>query len=245
MPGLKRAVSLSRALSKSGICSRSQAETLIGEGRVVVNGKVVTHAALRVDLLVDRIDVDGKPVARKKEFTYLLMNKPTGAVTTRSDERGRKTVFDLLPKERTFLFPVGRLDKETSGLLLFTNDSQMGEKLTNPVSEIPKTYRAVVEGKVTESAFERLRKGMTLEEGWTTLPAKIDHISFEDGATLCDVTIVEGKNRQVRRMFESVGHRVVALDRVSLGPLHLGPIGRGEHRYLTPREIDLLRECVV
>ncbi|HTX17514.1 MAG TPA: pseudouridine synthase [Bacteroidota bacterium] len=244
MPPLKRVVSLSRALSKLGLCSRSQAEVLIGEGRVAVNGKIVSRPAVRVDPFVDRIAVDSRSLARTKEFVYLMLNKPTGVVTTRADERGRRTVFELLPPEKTFLFPVGRLDKETSGLLLFTNDSQTGEKLTNPGSAIPKTYRVVAKGRVSESSFDQLRRGVILDEGWRTLPAKVDDVSIADGSTTCDVTIVEGKNRQVRRMFEFINHEVISLERISFGPLRLGALRRGEHRRLTPSEIEELREAV-
>ncbi len=240
----KRAVSLSRALSKLGLCSRSEAEVLVSEGRVSVNGRVVSRSAIRVDLLRDRISVDAKPLARRKEFIYVAMNKPTGVLTTRSDERGRKTVFDLLPREKTFIFPVGRLDKESSGLLIFTNDSQIGERLTNPKSKIQKTYRVAAEGQIAESSLNVLRNGITLEEGWTTLPALVGNVLRKGATTTCDVTIVEGKNRQVRKMFERIGHPVIALERISVGPLRLGSMASGAYRHLTPAEIVELRKSV-
>ena len=240
----KRAVSLSRALSKLGLCSRSEAEELVSEKRVSVNGRIVSRPAIRVDLLRDRISVDAKPVARRKEFIYVVLNKPTGVVTTRADERGRRTVFDLLPCEKTFIFPVGRLDKETSGLLLFTNDSQIGEQLTNPVSKVQKTYRVTAEGMITEKSLDTMRRGISIEEGCTTLPAFVGNVVQEGALTSCDVTIVEGKNRQVRKMFDRIGHPVVSLQRISIGPIRLGSLALGSFRYLAADEIVQLRKSV-
>ena len=151
-------------------------------------------------------------------------------------------MFDLLPEGKPFIVPVGRLDKETSGALLFTNDSQLGERLTNPDSKFPKTYRVVAEGTVREEALEKIRKGIKIEEEYTTLPAGITNVIRNESSTGCYVTIVEGKNRQVRKMFEAAGHRVIELQRVSIGPLQLGSLPAGSIRRLTMQEIIQLRK---
>lgn len=240
----KRVVSLSRALSKLGYCSRRQADQLINGGKVSVNGRIVAHPAFRVDPLRDKIRVEAQSLAAKKEFIYILMNKPAGVVTTRADERGRKTVFDLLPKHDTFIFPVGRLDKETSGALLFTNDSQLGERLTNPNSKVPKTYYAVSEGTISDDAIRILCGGMEIEGTFTTLPAAVSNVVRNESTTECTITIVEGKNRQIRKMFDAIGHRVLSLRRVSIGPLLIGSLSVGASRYLSSTEISQLRKSV-
>ena len=240
---IKRVVSLPRALSKLGLCSRSQAEKLVLEGAVSVNGKIIKSLSFRVDPAKDKIEAAGAVVDKKKEFIYLLMNKPKDIVTTRSDERGRRTVYDVLKESKSIegvghLFPVGRLDKETSGALLITNDSQLGEKLTNPESRIPKTYEVFCEGTLTREALSELADGVELDDEYKTLPARISKMYSENNFSRCEITIVEGKNRQVRRMFEAIGHPVLELKRIAIGSLRLEDLPLGKVRKLKPEEIS-------
>ncbi|MCK9408144.1 MAG: pseudouridine synthase [Bacteriovoracaceae bacterium] len=242
-----RVVSLPRALSKLGFCSRSQAEKLVTDGVVSVNGKVITSLSFRVNPSKDSIIVEGAAVTKEKSFVYLLMNKPVDVVTTRVDERGRKTVYDLLKAERSVhdaghLFPVGRLDKDTSGALLITNDSQLGEKLTNPGSKFPKTYKVVCEGVLNREVLSELSEGIELEDGYTTMPARISKMFSENNVSECEITVVEGKNRQIRRMFESIGFPVIELERIAIGPVLLGELQSGQIRKLSKDEIANLKK---
>ena len=207
---------------------------MIREGRVSVNGNVVRNPSRRCSPADDRFAVDGLKLAPKR-LVYILMNKPEGVVTTRSDERKRATVYDVLGEMGSWLFPVGRLDKDTSGLLLLTNDNQLGEKLTSPRSRVPKTYRVRLDRKIGDADLGKLRKGITLR-GTKLLPAVV---SREDGTSF-EMTIVEGKNRQIRRMCEQLGFNVLALMRVKIGECDLGGLKPGEWRYVTKREVQLL-----
>lgn len=243
----KRVVSLPRALSKLGYCSRSQAEKLVVNGTVSVNGKIVKSLSFRVDPAKDKITVEGAVIDKKKEFVYLLMNKPKDIVTTRKDERGRRTVYDVLKESRNIedvghLFPVGRLDKETSGALLITNDSQLGEKLTNPESQTPKTYEVFCEGTLTREKLSELADGVELDDEYTTLPARISKMFSENNFSRCEITITEGKNRQVRRMFEAIGHPVLELKRIAIGSLQLEDLPLGKVRKLKVDEIAQLKK---
>lgn len=246
-PAPRRVVSLPRALSKLGLCSRSQAEQWIAEGRVTVNGKKILSLAFRVDPDRDVLTVNGDPVKKKKQFISLLLNKPIGIITTRQDERGRRTVYDLLNESPfseigTHLFPVGRLDKETSGAIIMTNDSQLGDFITNPHSHLPKTYTVQCEGELSIDDAKCLSQGVLLNDGYMTMPAKLSHIRSVRESTSCYITIVEGKNRQIRRMFEAVSHPVLQLRRIAIGPIMLGNLREGEFRKLSPKEILELKE---
>jgi pseudouridine synthase len=233
-------VSLARAISKLGVTSRSQAAKLVSEGKVCINGLVVTSPSLRISMEKDKIKIEDK-VIKPKKFIYLLMNKPMDVVTTRSDEKKRKTVYDLLGDIKEYVFPIGRLDKDTTGLLLLTNDNRLGERLTNPRSNVSKTYIAELDKTIKEKDLDILHQGVTLDDGYKTLPAFLKIIGDRNSKTKVEITITEGKNRQIHRMFESVGYKVVALKRIRLGNLNIGSTKLGHWRLLTKSEV--IKSC--
>lgn len=233
---------LDRALSRLGACSRSQARSAIAAGRVQVNGKRVVDADTWVDIGRDQLALDGEPVrARPKEIW--LLHKPVGVVTTSSDELGRDTVHALLPPDLPWLAPVGRLDLDTSGLLLFTNDSDLANAITAPATKLPKTYEVCCDGCIDDASLTRLARGVQLDDG-PTLPAKVDRLGGDDRTTLLRLVITEGRNRQVRRMVAAIGSHVLALHRPRIGPLTLGDLPVGAARRLTAAEVDALRAAV-
>jgi len=232
-------VSLARLLSKFGLASRSEACGIIAAGRVKVNGVVVRSAERWIDPHADRVMVDGRPL-RPRQFVYIAMHKPAGVVTTRSDEHARPTVYRLLPDVGCRLFPVGRLDKETSGLLLFTNDTRFGERITSPDSGIAKTYVVHPDIPLAEGHRRIMEEGMELRRGERLLPAQV---VCKDGGRICEITIREGRNRQVRRMFAAFGYVVSSLHRTRIGPVKLGALAPGMVRPLLPGEIKALSSC--
>ncbi len=232
-------VSLARALSKLGVTSRALARELILAGRVTVNGRVLANPEVRVHPEGEMIAVDGQNVAREKRV-YLMMNKPFGTVTTRSDERGRRTVYDLLKDQDRRLFPVGRLDRESRGLLLFTNDTQWANALMDPAEKIPKVYQVRLDREMDIRDMKRLESGLVLDDGYQTRPATITRLPRADGHGV-EVAITEGKNRQVRRMMAALGYGVQALIRTRIGPVSLADLREGELRPLTPDEIQALK----
>lgn len=232
---------LQKYLALSGVASRRASEKMIADGRVTVNGHVITEMGVQVDEDADQITVDGTVIHLEEEKHYLAYYKPVGEVTTASDPEGRPTVMDKFRDYPVRLYPVGRLDFDSEGLLLLTNDGDMMNSLLHPSHEVDKTYLAKVSNRVEEEAIRRLRAGVQLDERLTS-PAHVRVVRYESFATVLLVTIHEGRYRQVRRMFEAVGHQVVQLKRVGFGPLLLGDLPRGQWRRLTPNEIRKLKE---
>lgn len=226
-------------ISKAGLGSRSEARTWIHARRVQVNGKVVENPDQWVSFEKDKILFDGKPL-RTKERVYLLLYKPTGYITSYGDPDGRPTVYDLITELDTFVSPVGRLDLDTSGLLLLTNDTQLAERLTNPLHKVPKTYLVKCSNLLTDEALESLRTGVELSDG-PTLPAQVKRVRDSEKYTHLEITIHEGRNRQVRRMLEAVGSKVLKLVRTKLGPLTLDGLAIGKWRPLTESELSALQ----
>ncbi|MBI5149976.1 MAG: rRNA pseudouridine synthase [Candidatus Omnitrophica bacterium] len=227
-------------LSRNGVCSRRKALGLVTGGRVSVNGRPVVEPSTPVDPAKDKICVDGKAVAAKA-YTYILFNKPQGCVTTREDRFAEKTVFDLLPAEFRHLVPVGRLDKDTEGLLLLTNDGDLTHRLTHPSFGVDKTYRVKMTGTLEAKDREALEKGVVIE-GRRTAPARVQDVRRSGGGTELTITIHEGRKRQVRLMAAAVGRKVIYLQRVAQGPLRLGGLQAGRWRELTGNEIQGLRK---
>jgi len=234
---------LQKILARAGYASRRQAEAVIAAGRVTVNGAPAILGA-RADIDTDRIEVDGKPIRVDEADVTILLHKPTGFVVTAEDERGRRTVYDLLPGAPAHLRYVGRLDRDTSGLLLLSTDGELAHRLTHPRYEVPKTYEATVEGAVPAEALTRLRLGVQLDDDVTTAPAEVTRTGGDAHETRVRLVIHEGHNRQVRRMFEAVGHRVTRLIRTRIGPLSLDGLPLGASRNVTPEELNALRALV-
>jgi 23S rRNA pseudouridine2605 synthase len=240
-PGeLRGRLSLARALSKFGVCSRKQAEAWIEAGRVSVGGRVVLFPARRIDPRRDAVRVDGRRVGDEKERLALLLHKPVGYITSRGDPGGRPTIYDLLGEVSEWVFPVGRLDRDTSGLLVLTNDHRLGQRLTDPEHAVGKTYHVLVVGAPSRETIQALRDGMPLGDGSTTRPAKVRTIGATRGGSWLELVLTEGKNRQVRRMCANLGHDVIELVRVRIGALGLGELGPGEWRRLTPDDLSAL-----
>ncbi len=230
---------INKFLAEKGIASRRHADEMISAGRVTINGVVVALGASVQE--GDEVAVDGRvlEVSEKKE-EYYLMNKPKGVVCTVSDDRGRKTVIDLLPEGVGRVFPVGRLDYATEGLLILTNDGDLAYRLTHPMTEIPKTYMAKIEGTLTEKDLNPIRSGVELD-GVLTKKCKAHVVETNKAYTKVHITITEGRNRQVRRMFEAIGRNVELLRRVSIGQLKLTGLDRGKIRPLTEQEVLYLK----
>jgi 23S rRNA pseudouridine2605 synthase len=229
---------LERVLSKAGVGSRTDARKWIGAGRIRVNGKLIQTPDHWVDLQCDQVTLDGKPVRAGKKI-YLLLYKPKGYITSYKDPEGRPTVYDLIQSVGQWVVPVGRLDQDTSGLLLLTNDTHFGELVTNPDYKISKTYLVKTSTPLNENQLEQLRKGVMLKDG-PTQPAIVRRVRDSGKYTFLEVTIREGRNRQVRRMIEAIGSKVLKLVRTEIGGLRIGDLPIGTYRELLPAEVKLL-----
>lgn len=236
---------LQKVLAHAGVASRRHCEELIVQGSVQVNGKVVRELGTRVDPSVDRITLNGRAI-RIEQHVYLMLYKPTGVITSVSDPRGRRVVTDLLTGIKERVYPVGRLDYDTSGLLLLTNDGELANRLAHPSYEIDKVYRAWVRGVPSPDKIKRLATGIRLEDGMTS-PGEARLLKTAPGQdkALVELTIHEGRNRQVRRMCEAIGHPVLSLERIRLGFLTLEGLQLGQYRPLTSTEVERLKQGLV
>ncbi len=233
---------LQKVMAQAGVASRRKCEEIIRAGRVKVNDKVVTELGVKVDPDTDVITVDGKPL-RKEKPVYILFHKPRGVISSVHDPEGRKVVTDFMPEIKERIYPVGRLDYDTEGLLLLSNDGEFTQLLTHPKHEIPKTYYATVKGVPHGSVLEQLSKGVMLEDGMTH-PAEVEYVDVEpdESRSVISITIHEGRNRQVRRMLEAVQIPLIKLRRVAFGFLTLEGVRRGKYRMLKPNEVKELMD---
>jgi pseudouridine synthase len=229
---------LDRVLSKAGLASRTDARQWIADGRVKVNGNVVQSPDHWVDFARDKVTLDDQPL-RAGPKLYLLLYKPTGYLTTFKDPEGRPTIYDLIQDAGRWVVPVGRLDLDTSGLLLLSSDTQFAERVTNPDYKVPKTYLVKASTLLSDEQLQQLRDGVTLNDG-PTKPAEVKRVRDSAKYSFIEITIHEGRNRQVRRMLDAVGSRVLKLVRVAIGALRIGDLPIGTYRELTPAEIAML-----
>ena len=229
---------LERVLSKAGLGSRTEARSWIHAGRVTVNGTATRNPDQWVDMERDKVRFDGTPL-ETRERVYVLLYKPTGYLTTYKDPKGRPTVYDLVKDVGTFLSPVGRLDLDTSGLLLMTNDNRLAERVTNPESHVPKTYLVTASPALSDAQLQRLRDGLELSDG-PTRPARVTRVRDAETSTQFEIVLTEGRNRQVRRMVEALDAKVQELVRIKLGPIPIGRLPIGKWRRLTPTEVARL-----
>ncbi|MEX5215666.1 MAG: rRNA pseudouridine synthase [Nitrospiraceae bacterium] len=236
-------IRLQKVIAESGLASRRKAEALITAGRVTVNGTVITELGTKVDPARDHVKVDGKHLSAAQPFVYLVLNKPKHVMSTLDDPGGRPTVKDYLRGVSIRVFPVGRLDFDSEGLMLLTNHGELAQALLHPRYHVPKTYLIKVKGVLTDEEIERLEEGVKLEDGMTS-PAHVKKVRKAEQNSWLEITIREGRKHQVKRMLESVGHPVIKLVRVRMGPLALDNLEPGEYRFLTDGEANALRELV-
>ena len=233
---------INKYIALCGVASRRTAEELILAGRVTVNDEVMTELSYKVDEENDIVKVDDKLIKEENKLVYILLNKPEGYITTVKDQFDRPSVLDLVSDIKERVYPIGRLDYETSGLLLLTNDGDLTYKLTHPKHEVDKTYVARVKGKLTKEEIERFKTGLKIED-YTTAPAKLKVIKYDEqrDSSLLEIKIHEGKNRQVRKMCKAINHPVLRLRRSAMGKIKIGDCEIGKYRYLTEDEIKYLK----
>jgi 23S rRNA pseudouridine2605 synthase len=234
-------VRLQKVIADSGLASRRKAEELIAQGRVTVNGAVVCELGTKVNPEKDHVKVDGRHLKPAPPQTFIMLNKPRNVVSTMSDPGGRSTIADLLPGVRMRVFPVGRLDFDSEGLMLLTNDGELAQLLLHPRHHVPKTYLVKVKGMLAPEHIEALEKGVMLDDGRTG-PANVKKVGKATENSWLEVTIYEGRKHQVKRMLDAVNHPVLKLKRVKFGPLALGDLPTGQYRFLTDREANAVRE---
>ena len=242
-PDSSRKIGLARALSKLGYCSRQQAFQLIRQGKVRLNGTTPKNPETPVRLGTDRIEMQGHAL-KPAEKIYLMLNKPRGIITSAADEKGRDTVYTLLPPDLTWLAPVGRLDKASEGLLLFTNDSEWNARVTNPETHLDKTYHVQIATVADSHLIESLERGVETERNKTVRCKYARLLRTGERNSWLELTLDEGKNRQIRRMFDALGIEVLRLIRVSIGPLQLGDLPKGSHRLVAPAELTALNRAM-
>ncbi len=232
---------LNKFMATAGVASRRKCDDIIASGRVRVNAKVVKKLGTVIDPQRDLVTVDNKPIRVKGDFIYIMLNKPTGVVTTVKDPYGRPTVIKFVEKlsNKKRVYPVGRLDYNSSGLLLFTNDGDTAQKLIHPSFALDKVYMVTTPVKLNEGQISALRKGVDIG-GFVTSPAKVEYVREDRGMSVYKIIIHEGKNRQIRRMIEAVGSKVVALSRVAIGKITLGNLEVGKSRFLTEDEVSYI-----
>lgn len=240
MNGEKR-MRINKYIAMSGLCSRRKADELVLNGNVKINGAVMKEPGYEVEES-DRVEVNGKPLVEQEKLVYYLLNKPLGIVTTASDEYDRMTVIDLMKDVGERIFPVGRLDYNTSGALILTNDGKLSYRIMHPKNEVTKTYHALVSGVISKERIWKLRNGVDIG-GYVTKPARVTLIKENKNSAIIEITISEGKNRQVRKMLKAVGNPVQELKRISIGEIKLGRLKEGSYRKLTPKEVEYLKNC--
>ncbi len=230
-------------MAHAGVCSRRKAERYIREGRVIVDGQVVTELGTTVDPKKNKVFFDGKPVVLSDEYAYFMLNKPPGFLTTLSDPYGRPTIKDLLKDIKARVYPVGRLDKDSQGLLLLTNDGELSYRLLHPRFKVPKKYIVTVLGHPSPKLISRLEQGVDIGEGKVTQPCKITPLGRRKRESVYEVILNEGRKRQIRYMFRAVGFKVIRLIRTEMGPLKLGDLPLGKWRRLEKSEVAALKKA--